>query len=119
MTELTAAEQYSIFKDSFSHCGLFLLDVDDGDILYYLFEEFDTDAISFLHPKMLDSLRQNGYINDEIASMCQLLRDKYLKLENNPKQWRVEEIKTSPDWLDLFRLADDIRMRLTKQGPCN
>ena len=112
MQELTVAEKYSFFKDSFSHCGLFLLDLNDEDLLYYLFEEFDMDAISFLQTTMLESLRQSGYINDEIVSMCQSLRDMYLKLENNPKIWRAEEIRSSSDWLELFRLADKIHMQL-------
>ena len=114
MQELTVAEKYNFFRDSFSHCGLFLLDLNDEDILYYLFEEFDTDSISFFHAKTLESLRQSSYINDEIVSMCEILRDSYLKLANK-KRWGAEEIKTSPDWLELFHLADDIRMRLTKE----
>lgn len=114
MKELTVAERYGFFKDSFSHCGCFLLDLNDEDLLYYLFEEFDTDAISFLHTTMLDILRESGYIDDEIVSMCQSLRAMYLKLERNPNMRHAEAIKTSPAWLELFHLADEVRMRLTK-----
>jgi len=110
--KLTIEEQYRFFKDSFSYCGCFLLELNDKDILYYLFEEFDTFATSFLHSAMLDPLRESGYINDEIVSMCQLLRDRYIKLGNSGKIWGAEEIKASSDWLDLFRLADVIHMRL-------
>lgn len=112
MEKLTVEEQYSFFEDTFSHCGCFLLELDDKDILYHLFEEFDASATSFLHSATLDPLCENGYINDEIVSMCQLLRDRYIKLGNTDKVWGAEEIKASSDWLDLFRLADEIRMRL-------
>ena len=113
MQELTVRERYDIFKDTFSHCGLFLLKMDDEDLLYCLFEQFDTDATTFLHMATLDPLREKGYINDEIVSMCQSLRELYLQLESN-KIWSAAEIRSSAEWLNLFRLADDIRMRLPK-----
>lgn len=115
MKKLTVEEQYSLFLDSFSHCGLFLLELNGDDILYHLFQEFDTCAISFLHSATLDPLRKNGYINDEIVIMCQSLRDRYFKLANNSnKIWCAEEIRHSSDWLELLGMADELHRRLTE-----
>ncbi len=111
MKKLTVREQYDYFKDVFSHCGCFLLELSDEDLLYYLFEEFDVDATSVLHMATLEPLRENGYIDDEIVSMCQSLREMYFKFDQNT-MWTAEEIRSSMDWLNLFCLADEIRMRL-------
>lgn len=111
MKKLTLREQYDYFQDVFSHCGRFVLELSDEDLLYYLFEEFDTDAISFLNMETLVPLRENGYIDDEIVSMCQSLRELYFKFDPNTI-WTAEEVRSSTEWLNLFCLADEIRARL-------
>ena len=110
----TVEEQYRWLKDTFSHCGSFLLGLDNEELMYHLFEEFDANATSFLHPAALDPLRKSGYIDDGIVLMCQSLREMYFKLRINNKLWSTEEVKTSLDWLALFRLADEIHGRLAK-----
>lgn len=115
MKKMTIEEQYREFKTSFSYCGLFLLDLNDEDLLDILFEDFETCAISYLHTAMLNPLRASGYINDEIVSLCKLLRERYFELAiNSNKIWCAEEIRHSPDWLALFRLADQIHIQLEK-----
>ena len=111
MNEFTQDEIFDWFKSIFSYCGTFLLKMNDEDIMYYLFEELDSDATSCLHINTLQNLKNNGYIDEQTLLLCQTLREQYMEL-NAQKPWSVEEIRRDEKWLELFHLADAIKTRM-------
>ena len=111
MNEFTLYEIFDWFKSIFSYCGTSLLEMKDEDIMYYLFEELDSDATSCLHINTLQKLKSNGYIDEQTLLLCQTLREQYMKLSAQ-KPWSAEEIRRNEKWLELFHLADIIKNRI-------
>ena len=111
MNEFTQDEIFDWFKSIFSYCGTFLLKMNDEDIMYYLFEELDSDATSCLHINTLQDLKNNGYIDEQMLLLCQTLREQYMEL-NTQKPWSAEEIRRDEKWLELFHLADTIKKKI-------
>ena len=111
MKEFTVEEIFDWFKSIFSYCGTSLLKLNDEDIMYYIFEELDSDATSCLHLNTLKNLQNHGYITEETSLLCNELREKYMRL-NALKTWSAEEIRTDERWLSLMRLADMIKSNL-------
>lgn len=99
------------FKDTLDSCGLYLLSCDEGEISYRLFEEFDSDSISFLHDDALKSLLDGGFIDKQIYDLSRLLYTKFRSLENTPL-WNVACVKTSEKWAEVLKLSDDIKLLL-------
>ena len=114
MREITTAELFKFYVSTFNHCGEFLLDLSDEVIGTYIFEEFDIDAITFLHHNTLDKLREAEFIGDEEYSLSQLLREKFRNLEGTPL-WNVESVKTAEEWSEIMQIADRIRTILTSK----
>ena len=111
MNEFTLDEIFAWFKSIFSYCGTSLLSLNDEDIMYYLFEELDSDATSCLHINTLQKLNNNGYIDGQTASLCQMLRAQYMELIVQ-KSWNADEIRIDEKWQKLFQLADMIKVKI-------
>ncbi|MDE5592787.1 MAG: hypothetical protein K2I75_02520 [Clostridiales bacterium] len=115
MKEITVQEKYELYCDTLSHCGTFLLDSSDDEIGYHIFEEFDTDSISFLHPKTLDVLLNAKYITQEIYALSVNLAKSFRALEDTDL-WNVSAVRTSKEWHTVLSLADKIKGKLTACG---
>ncbi len=113
MKEITVQEKYELYCDTLSHCGTFLLDSSDDDIGYHIFEEFDSDSISFLHPKTLDALLDAKYITQEIYALSVNLSKSFRALEGTDL-WNVSAVRTSKEWLAVLALANEIKGSLDK-----
>ena len=111
MNEFTLDEIFDWFKSIFSYCGTSLLSLNDEDIMYYLFEELDSDATSCLHINTLQKLNNNGYIDGQTALLCQMLRAQYMELIVQ-KSWNADEIRIDEKWQKLFQLADMIKVKI-------
>ena len=103
---------YECFKAGLSHCGVFLLELSDEDIEWHLFEEFDTDCVSFLHESTLNQLLKAGKITPYVADMSLMLSRRFRALENT-SAWDVSAVRSSPVWLELFLLSDKIKKYLS------
>ena len=115
MEIITVSQLYEFFLQTLNHCGMYLLKSDIEDIEYSLFEEFDTDSISFLHSNSLNRLLDHQYISAEVYSMSQLLYEKFRKMENT-NLWNAYCVKTSPEWLEILSLSDKIKSGLREPG---
>ncbi len=116
MRQITTEELFKFYVSTFNHCGEFLLDLSDEVISTYIFEEFDIDATTFLHHNTLDKLKEAEFIDEEVYSLSQLLREKFRNLEGTPL-WNVESVKTEAEWLKIMQISDRIRIILTgKRG---
>ena len=102
---------YEFFRNTLDHCGLFLLHLSDEDIAWYLFEEFDTDCISFLHENILNQLCAAGKITQDTANMSLVLSRKFRALENT-EVWNIGAVRTDPLWREIFILSDEIKKKL-------
>ena len=108
MKSLTTQEQYEYFVDTLKNCGMFLLDCNDDDIGYYIFEEFVSNCVSFLSEQNLGGLLQNGFINSQIYSKSLTLREKFLKIYDSTL-FKVALVKTNEQWREVLRLSDKIK----------
>ena len=110
MDKISTQQLYALFLETLNNCGTFLLNCSTQDICYHLFEEFDTDSISFLHENALHTLAEKGYISAEVYSLSKLLGEKFRSLENT-ELWSVDHVKTSPQWRSVLELSDKIRSK--------
>ena len=70
-----------LFVDTLQKCGVHLLEMND-DIGYYIFEEFDVGATTFLHENTLLILKTANLINGEISQKNSELRSKFMNLQD-------------------------------------
>jgi hypothetical protein len=99
------------FTDTLQQCGTHLLKKSNEDVEYYIFEEFDVCAGSFLHQNTLTVLLEAGLITEDIAKKSSELREKFFALENT-NQWDVDSVKCSAEWRELLELSDEIKSLL-------
>ncbi len=114
MNAITAKEQYEFFLDALNSCGTFLLQCPKEEIEYRLFEEFDTDRISFLHENTLSKLQNAGLINEEILQKSLKLAAMFAAMEDTPL-WNVESVLSEKAWHEIFALADEIKELLPRE----
>lgn len=108
MKPISLAQSYEFLQETLGHLGMFLLDEKIVNIEWHVFEEFDSESITFLHENTLDSLLYSGYISAEVYSLCQLLRKKVRDLEET-SLWNAEAVKSAPEWYEALSLADKIK----------
>lgn len=108
MTQISCTRLFDLFTDALNHFGTFLLNMDAEDIGWHVFEEFDSDSITFLHENTLNRLLDGGYISAEVYPLCQLLRKKFRELEGTDL-WDVEAVRSAPEWYELLVLSDRIK----------
>lgn len=110
MDRMPVEEMYEWFLETFTNFGTFLLELDDEEVGWRVFEEFDTDAITVLYIDNLKYLLDNKKIDEKILDACLELREKYMLYENiNSGISSVHDIKTNPKWRELLELADRIK----------
>ena len=110
MSEISVAELYDLYLDTIGRCTSELLQGNDEELRYNLFEEFDIGAHSFLHDDNLTKLWHAGYIDDEMVKVSREVRGRWLALQT--KVWEVEEIRNSKEWKGLFELCDQLELKL-------
>ena len=85
----------------------YLLSSNDSVIEYYIFEEFDVGAVSFLPSNNLQKLFEAGLINDEVKYKILTLRNKFLELQKGD-EWNINAVRSSSEWKQVLDLADEI-----------
>ncbi len=115
MEIITPEMLMELFLDTLNRCGLFLLNEDDEEIGYSIFEEFDIGVISFLHDDSLSRLRNCGFINDEILRKSQELRRMVRELDGSDI-WNVNSVRQSQQWFEIMELSDHIKNKICKMS---
>jgi hypothetical protein len=64
---------------------------------------------SFLHESSLSKLLRAGLISDEMVTLSQEIRKRWLELQK--RSWEIGEIKTSIVWRELFELCDRVKSK--------
>ena len=111
MKELKTKEQYEYFEETFNKFNTTLLNQSDDDIEYIIFEDIIDNVVSFLHTIVIDRLLEEKYINKEVYDLCCYFRKQFLELEEKSLR-SATEVRESKDWLDLVKLADEIKSKL-------
>lgn len=110
MRTIAPKELYEYFIETFDFFGTHILSKSDEEVEYLIFEEFDSNVISFLHYNSLDVLLKHNYIDNDIYKLCLQFREQSMKLINE-KLWNVNEVKTNYQWLELMKFADLIKTK--------
>ena len=111
MKRLTTFEQFEYYVHTLNNLGLFLRECDTNEIEYCVFEEFDSDCVSFLHENTLNALLRAGLITSEIFELSLELAQRFRRLENTP-YWNARSVQTEDAWAELLALADKIKAML-------
>ena len=110
--EITVNKLMELFVDTLQKCGIHLLEMSDEYIGYYIFEEFDSGAISFLHESSLVKLKEAGLITESVSQKSAELRRKFIVLQNTD-HWNVDSVKHSKEWREVLELSDEIKLLMT------
>ena len=94
---------YNIFMDF----GTNVLSESDEIIGYYVFDITDI-SIGFCSKRVLKCLLGEGIIDEPICDASSLLLAKFRALEGT-SLWNVEAVKTSCEWMEVLKLADEIQ----------
>ena len=104
---------YQRFVHTLEECGTFLLNETAENIGYYIFEEFDIDVRSNLCDENLQRFLDEYWIDEVIQRDSVKLRERFCALEkNHPELWNVHSVRTAPEWLEILRLSDSIKLML-------
>src|SRR5438270_13288271 len=104
MSQISARELYELYLDTIARCNRDLLKRSDEQIEHELFEEFDVGAHSFLHEDNLLKLRDAGFIDDTTVSLSKEEREKWLSLQNAPRN--AAAVRADGQWKELFDLCE-------------
>ena len=104
-------DKFEYYLEALSHCGSFLKYCTEDEIEHELFEEFDSDSVSFLHKRTIEPLLKEGLINEEIYKKSLLLREKFRKMEHT-RYWNSKSVKINRRWEEILLLADEIKEKL-------
>lgn len=108
MKELNLTELYALYKDTLSHLGTFLLTETKEDVEYHVFEEFDSDSVSFFHETNLRALWEGGLISAEICETALRLAADFRALEGTAL-WNPEAVVSAEAWRKVLELGDAAR----------
>lgn len=111
MKELTTKEQYEYFEETFDKFNTTLLNQTDDDIEYIIFEDIIDNVVSFLHTIVIDKLLEEKYINKVVYELTCGFRKMFLEIEHKSSN-TATEVRESQEWLDLMKLADEIKSKL-------
>lgn len=115
MNEISLDKKYELFIETLNQCGEFLLNAKNEDIEYYLFEEFDSNSISFLSKEMLNILLTSNLINAEIYDKSLLLAQKFRDIEGT-YLWNINAVKNSKEWKEILKLSDQIKVLINSKS---
>jgi len=85
--------------------------MDDEEVEYNVFEEFNIGVVSFLHKESLDRLLSKQLISHHIKEESLLLREQVINLENSD-EWNIEAFRKSDRWRLVIDLSDKIKSEL-------
>lgn len=90
---------------------MFILELSDEEIETFIFEDLTVGITSFFNRNNLIELKENGMIDESIEKKAYLLRKKVLNIDNT-SLWNINSVRQSSEWLDIFKLSDELRKNL-------
>lgn len=108
MEKLKIEKLFDFYIDTLEKCGMDILDLSNEMIGYYIFEELDIGATTFLYKDNVNRLLDEGFIDDDIYAKSILLREKIMRLQGT-KLWNIESVKNTSEWKEILQLSDDIK----------
>lgn len=112
-TNISIDKLMDFYMDTLQKCGVYLLDMEDEDIEYNIFEEFDINVVSFLHQNTLSKLKDENLISEQIVEKSIELREKYLAMQN-AETCNVESVRNNKEWRSILELSDNIKSLIDK-----
>lgn len=110
MRQISVEELYELYIDTSKRCLSGTCDQTDENMGYDLFEEFDSDVMAFFSDDALQRLSDAGKISKEAALASQRIRQFWVDLD--PYSFRLDEIRTHPQWKQLFTMCDELQSLL-------
>ncbi|EFI83067.1 Uncharacterised protein [Listeria grayi] len=111
MEKLTLGGKFDWFMDTLEKSGMFILKLSNEEIETFIFEDLIVGVTSFFSKNNLIELKENGLIDENIEEQAALFREKVLNLDNT-SLWNISSVRQSSEWLDVFKLSDDMKNEL-------
>ncbi|MBC1320923.1 hypothetical protein [Listeria welshimeri] len=109
MKKLTTEESFAYYLSSLNRLGMHVLNLEDAEIEYEIFEELASDYPASLSQHTRGVLEDNDIIDRNLSLLSKQLQTKLLELEKGDILWNVEAVKTSAQWKEVLRLSDEIK----------
>lgn len=106
MKEISIEESLDFYLTTLSYLDEKYINGSDDDLKYYILEELDVDAHTFLHQNTVNKLIDKKLIPKSIAEETDNLRS-LIKILIEEKS-SVEEIRYDPEWKKAREIAKDI-----------
>lgn len=99
-------ELYDLFIETLQKSSLQsgFTELPDDELERALFEECAVGIHSCLHENSLATLRDAGYIDDEVSALARELLEKWTSLEQTARS--AEAVRHDPEWQQFFGLCD-------------
>ncbi|EOH96167.1 hypothetical protein UAY_03077 [Enterococcus moraviensis ATCC BAA-383] len=111
MKKLTLGGKFYWFIATLEKSGMFILELSNEEIETFIFEDLIVGVTSFFSKNNLIELKENGLIDEDVEKKAYLLREKVLNLDNT-NLWNINSVRQSSEWLDIFRLSDELKNKL-------
>ncbi len=110
MNEITLEQLYELYLETAAKCNSQVIMLENCELEYKLFEEFDIDVTSYFHQDSLQKLFTAGNINSEAVSLSEEIRRIWFRLST--ETWTADQIRTVPDWKQFFAVGDELNSLL-------
>lgn len=104
--------RYEDFVWTLEQCGVFLTEEDDITIGNCIFENFDIGVRSALSDVVLEMLKDNFMICEEISVKCVELRNKTVGIFDRDELRNINAVKNAAAWREVLELSDEIKSML-------
>ena len=106
MENFAALQSLDYYLTTLSYLDEKYVNGSDEDLKYYILEELDADAHTFLHYNTVDILLNADLIPESVEEKTQQLRDLVRQLIDTKKS--LDQIRNDPEWKKARQMAAEI-----------
>ena len=112
MEKFSVNKSFDLFIDTLGHLDEKHL-ICDSDLEFFVLEELDGDAYTFLHPITVDTLINAELVPSSIGNVVKALRDLIIKLLENKRD--LHSIKNDIQWKNARSIAKSILVKIKEK----
>ena len=118
MKETTPIQRLELLRETLYEGSSAQLRLPDERLADMVFNEFQSDAWSFLHENTLEFLRVRGLISEMLANRCRDIRERTVRADNERLAPRTGHyLRESSEWREIRQLCDEALALLMTETP--
>ena len=103
---ISKEESYELFLNTLSRLDNGKLELSDNYLSHEIFEELDTDSISFLHEWTVDRLIEEKFIPESVRERILNLRESITKAMESKRT--IELYRSDSEWMEIRERAGNL-----------